>query len=101
MNTKLHVGNIAATATQDELRVLFLPFGNVAEVQLPIDRENGRPCGFAIVTMATPQGARAALLGLNGNGMDQRVLTVTEHVGAKRVLPAPGKRQPARERESQ
>ena len=87
MNTKLHVGNLAATTTEKDLQILFSPHGNVAEVNLPLERESGRPRGFAIVTMATPEGARAALLALNGKEVEGRVLAVTEHVPASKVLP--------------
>jgi RNA recognition motif-containing protein len=78
MNTKLHVGNLATTTTERELQGLFSAHGNVAEVNLAVERESGRPRGFAIVTMATPQGAQAAILALNGKELGARVLTVTE-----------------------
>ena len=85
MNTKLHVGNVASTTTQNGLRALFAAHGNVAEVQLPAEREGGRLCGFAIVTMATPQGAQAAIRALNGKEVDAHALTVTEHLTSKRA----------------
>ena len=78
MNTKLYVGNLASTATERDLQGLFSPHGNVAEVNLPVERESGRRRGFGVVTMATPQGAQAALLALNGKELGARVLTVTE-----------------------
>ena len=83
MNTKLYVGNLASTATEKDLQALFSPHGNVAEVNLPVERESGRSRCFAIVTMATPQGARAALLALNGKKVEARVLTVNEHVSGR------------------
>lgn len=85
MNTKLYVGNLAATTTEEDLLGLFSPHGNVAEVNLPIERVSGRPRGFALVTMATPQGAGAAILALNGKELEARVLTVTEHVPARKA----------------
>ena len=85
MNTKLDVGNLAATTTERNLQDLFSPHGNVAQVNLAVERESGRSRGFAIVTMATPQGARAAILALHGKEVEARVLTVTEHVPASRV----------------
>lgn len=90
MNTKLHVGNLAAATTERDLQNLFSPHGNIAEVNLPIARESGRPRGFGIVTMATPQGAQAAMLALNGQEVQGHVLTVTEHVTDKRVPRATG-----------
>ena len=78
MNTKLYVGNLASTVAEKDLQGLFSPHGNVADVNLPVERASGRSRGFGVVTMATPQGARAALLALNGKELGTRVLTVTE-----------------------
>jgi RNA recognition motif-containing protein len=83
MNTKLYVGNLAATTTERDLQNLCSPHGNVAEVNLPLERESGQSRGFAIVTMATPEGAQAAILALNGKDVETRVLAVTEHVSAR------------------
>ena len=92
MNTKLYVGNLATTVTEKDVQGLFSPHGNVAEVHLTTERESGRACGFAFVTMATPQGARTAISALNGKEMEGRVLTVAEHVTAKRAPPAAGQK---------
>jgi cold-inducible RNA-binding protein len=78
MNTRLYVGNLAPTATAKELQGLFSPHGNVAEVNLPVERGTGRSRGFGVITMATPQGAQAAMLALNGKELGARVLMVTE-----------------------
>jgi len=90
MITKLYVANLASTATEKDLQALFSPHGNVAEVNLPVERGNGRSRCFAIVTMATPQGAQAAMLALNGKEVDAQVLTVTENVPAKKEPLAAG-----------
>ncbi|HWX23369.1 MAG TPA: RNA-binding protein [Candidatus Binatia bacterium] len=94
MNTKLHVANLAASTTERKLQDLFSPHGNVAEVNLQVERENGQPRGFAIVTMATPQGAQAAILALNGKEAEARILTVIGHIPTKKVLPANGQKVP-------
>ena len=78
MNTKLYVANLASTATERDLQGLFSPHGNVADVNLPVERASGRPRGFGVVTMATPQGALAAMLALDGKELGARLLTVTE-----------------------
>jgi cold-inducible RNA-binding protein len=91
-NNKVHVANLAATSTERDLHALFSAHGNVAEVNLPVERESGRPRGFAIVTMATPQGANAAILGLNGKEVEGRVLTVAEYVFARKEPSATGQR---------
>ena len=78
MNTKLYVGNLAFTTSESDLQSLFSPHGPITEVHLPIDRESGRPRGFAFVTMSTPEGAQAAMLALNGTAVGERTLTVNE-----------------------
>ena len=78
MNTKLYVDNLAATTTYSDLMDLFSVHGNVAEVNLPVDRVNGRPRGFGFITMATPEGAQAALQALHGKEIGTRTLTVSE-----------------------
>jgi len=78
MNTKLYVGNLAFTTGENDLQNLFSPHGSVTDVHLPMDRDSGRPRGFAFVTMATPEGAQAAILALNGTEVGARTLTVNE-----------------------
>ncbi len=78
MNTKLYVGNLTYDITDNDLQELFAPHGSVTEVKLVQDRETGKPRGFAFVTMATPEGAQAALQALNGKDVKGRALTVNE-----------------------
>src|SRR5712671_6298681 len=78
MNTKLYVGNLAYTTSENDLQDLFAAHGPVSEVHMPFDRESGRPRGFAFVTMATPEAAQAAILALNGTAVGERTLTVNE-----------------------
>jgi RNA recognition motif-containing protein len=78
MNSKLYVGNLAFTTSETDLQNLFAEHGNVIEINLPMDRESGRPRGFGFVTMATPENAQAAILALNGKEIGGRALTVNE-----------------------
>jgi cold-inducible RNA-binding protein len=78
MNTKLFVDNLAAATTYSQLMDLFSVYGNVVEVNLPLDRTNGRRRGFAFVTMATVKGARAALEALNGKEIESLALRISE-----------------------
>jgi len=72
------VGNLAYTTSETDLQDLFSAHGTVIEVKVPMDRESGRPRGFAFVTMATPEAAQAAILALNGTAVGERTLTVNE-----------------------
>ena len=78
MNSKLFVGNLAFSATENDLEDLFSQHGPVTEVNLMLDRATGRPRGFAFVTMATPEAAQAAIGALNGSSFEGRNLTVNE-----------------------
>jgi RNA recognition motif-containing protein len=78
MNTKMYVGNLPFKATDVDIRELFSQFGAVTDVFLPIDRESGRPRGFAFVTMDTPEAMTAAIEGLNGKDFGGRNLAINE-----------------------
>src|SRR6185503_763202 len=78
MNTKLYGGNLSFDTTQNDLQDLFSQQGPVTEVNLIQDRATGRPRGFGFVTMATPEGAEAAIRALNGAQCGGRPLTVNE-----------------------
>lgn len=77
MNSKLYVDNLAATITDRDLMNLFSAHGNVTKISLPISG-NRRPRGFGFVTMATPEGARAAIRALHGKQVGTRRITVSE-----------------------
>ena len=81
MNTKhnkVYVDNLAAVTTERELEDLFSPFGNVAKVNIAVDRVHHKSRGFGFVTMATSAGARAAIQALNGKAVGTCTLTVSE-----------------------
>jgi cold-inducible RNA-binding protein len=78
MNTKLYVGNLSYNITENDLQDLFSKHGPVTEANLIVDKVSGRPRGFAFVTMATKEGADAAIQALNGADWDGRALTVNE-----------------------
>jgi len=78
MNTKLYVGNLSFDATENDIQDMFAACGPVQEVNLIIDRMTNRSRGFAFVTMATPEGAQAAISQLGGKNVNGRDLTVNE-----------------------
>jgi RNA recognition motif-containing protein len=79
MASKLYVGNLPFTATEDEVRDLFEQDGrSVSTVSLVTDRETGRPRGFGFVEMASDDDAQQAIRALNGTEMGGRRLTVNE-----------------------
>jgi RNA recognition motif-containing protein len=79
MGTKLYVGNLNFSTTEDALRAAFAANGRtVKEVAIPSDRETGRPRGFAFVTMGSESDAKAAIAALDGKDLDGRSLKVNE-----------------------
>ncbi|HEY5867471.1 MAG TPA: RNA-binding protein [Candidatus Tectomicrobia bacterium] len=74
----IFVGNLAFTATADEVRQLFEGYGVVETVRLLTDRETGQPRGFGFVEMLNETQARAAIAGLNGTNLGGRMLTINE-----------------------
>jgi RNA recognition motif-containing protein len=79
MGTRIYVGNLPFSATEDQIRQLFGANGRqVTVVHFVMDRDTGRPRGFAFVEMATDQDAQAAIDALNGSSVGGRQLTVNE-----------------------
>ncbi|MBI3880168.1 MAG: RNA-binding protein [Verrucomicrobia bacterium] len=78
MSTKLFVGNLPFSVTQNDLQELFSAHGVVVEVAVMLDRETGRPRGFAFVTMESAEAAQAAIAALAGKNFQGRDLTVNE-----------------------
>jgi cold-inducible RNA-binding protein len=77
-NTKLFVGNLAFETSELELQDLFATCGPVQEVNIITDKFTQKPRGFAFVTMATAEGAQAAIQQLGGKSVNGRNLTVNE-----------------------
>ena len=89
MTTKLYVGNLNYTTTEEGLRTAFAADGRtVREVAIPNDRDTGRPRGFAFVEMGSEGDAKAAIAALDGKDLDGRSLRVNE---AKERIPGAGR----------
>lgn len=75
--TKLYVGNLPWTATEDELRAVFEPVGPLNSLSIVTDRDSGRSRGFAFVEMDKADASRA-ISQLNGTEMNGRPLKINE-----------------------
>ncbi len=78
MNTKLYVGNLSFNTTESGIRETFGAFGEITDTYVAMDRETGRPRGFAFVTFSKAEEAQAAIEKLNGSDLDGRALKVNE-----------------------
>jgi RNA recognition motif-containing protein len=62
----IYVGNLAYEVSEEDLKGVFAEYGTVKRVQLPTDRETGRPRGFGFVEMESEQEEAAAIEALDG-----------------------------------
>ncbi len=74
----IYVGNMPYSMTEDEVKELFGKHGTVDAVRIVMDRDSGRPKGFAFVEMGNAEEANAAIEAINGTQAGGRALVVNE-----------------------
>jgi RNA recognition motif-containing protein len=75
---RLFVGNLAYSTTEADLRTYFGAVAPPSQVVLPVDRETGRPRGFAFVEFIDRAHAEQAIQRFNGQPYNGRPLAVSE-----------------------
>ena len=75
---KLYIGNLSYDTSEVELREFLAPFEPIVDLHMPIDRETGRPRGFAFVTLSSREVGEAAVAQLDGAELGGRNLRVRE-----------------------
>ncbi|MEK6693905.1 MAG: RNA-binding protein [Nitrospirota bacterium] len=78
MSTKLYVGGLPYSVTEQQLSELFAQQGTVSSAKVITDKFTGQSRGFGFVEMSTAEEAKKAISALNGTQMDGRPLTVNE-----------------------
>lgn len=78
MAVRLFVGNLSYTTTEADLRAYFGAVAAPSQVVLPVDRETGRPRGFAFVEFLDRGNAETAIQRFNGQIFNGRPLAVSE-----------------------
>ncbi len=78
MATKLFVGNLTYTSTENDLQDYFSQAGSVISVNIMQDRATGRSRGFAFIEMASPADAEKAIAMFHQKEFQGRALTVNE-----------------------
>ncbi len=76
MTTELYVGNLSQNTTEDEIRALFEPSGELTEVIIMVDSETGHSKGYGFVQMKNFIAAKEAVARLNGQLLDKHELVV-------------------------
>jgi RNA recognition motif-containing protein len=75
---RLFVGNLSYATTEADLRAYFGTVAPPSQVVLPVDRETGRPRGFAFVEFLDRAQAEQAIQRFNGQIFNGRPLAVSE-----------------------
>lgn len=84
---KLYIGNLSYDTSEAELREFLAQYEPIVDLHMPIDRETGRPRGFAFVTLSSRELGEAAVAQLDGADLGGRNLRVRE---AEERRAAPG-----------
>ena len=92
MAVRLFIGNLPYAATEAELRQHLSVVGEPTQILMPVDRETGRPRGFAFVEFADPAAAQETIRRLDGQPFLGRSLSVSE--ARAREDRGPGDRPP-------
>jgi RNA recognition motif-containing protein len=87
--TNIFIRNLDSEATEEQLRTLFEGHGTVGSVTIVKDRDTGQSRGFAFVEMPSAEEARAAITGVNGIRLNDRILQVNE--ARPRLVEEPGR----------
>ena len=78
MGSKIYVGGLPYSATEQQLSDLFTAHGSVESARVITDKFTGQSRGFGFVEMSTAEEAQKAISALNATQMDGRTLTVNE-----------------------
>ena len=90
MAVRLFIGNLPYGATEADLRAHFAPVAEPSHIAMPVDRETGRPRGFAFVEFADRALAEQVIQKFDAQPFQGRNLAVSEaRAREDRSLPRP------------
>lgn len=75
--TKLYIGNLPYSTTEDDLKTLFADYGAVLSATLITDRDSGRSKGFGFVELEDDQKALESITALDKSAMGDRTIFVS------------------------
>eukprot|EP01026_Neomeris_dumetosa_P063791 TRINITY_DN60607_c0_g1_i1.p1 TRINITY_DN60607_c0_g1~~TRINITY_DN60607_c0_g1_i1.p1 ORF type:complete len:107 (-),score=15.80 TRINITY_DN60607_c0_g1_i1:194-481(-) len=73
----VRVTNLSEYVTEDDLRELFRPFGQIGRVYVAKDKTTGISRGFAFVNFMRREDAQNAITTLDGYGYDNLIMSVS------------------------
>lgn len=72
----IYVGGLADEVNEQLLNAAFIPFGDIADIQIPVDFESQKHRGFAFVEYECPDDAAAAIDNMNDAELLGRTIRV-------------------------
>ena len=91
MPTKLYVGNIPWSQTDQDLELLFAEHGKVVSAEVVLDGHTGRSRGFAFVVMGTEEECKRAIQALDSEEIGGRALVVNHAHRRKNEVARPSR----------
>lgn len=76
MSTKIYIGNLSFSTTEQTLQNLFSQYGKVISVKIIFDKITNQSKGFGFVEMENQEEAEVAIATINGKSLDNRRLRV-------------------------
>ncbi len=80
----IYIGQLPYSVNEAELKELFLEYGEVASINLIMDRFSGRPKGFGFIEMPNNSEADTAIKALNRSMFKGREIKVNQVQPQKR-----------------
>jgi len=94
MSVRLFVGNLSYDVTESDLREFFSPVGPLSTVIIPMDRDTGKPRGFAFIEFSDQAQADEATSRFKDQPLKGRNITINE-ARARESRPGGGAYRPA------
>lgn len=85
----IYVSNLSFRLQDEDLKSLFVPYGEVSSAKVVMDKMTHRSRGFGFVEMADDTAGRKAIAGLNGATADGRPMQVNEAKPRSEATPRP------------
>lgn len=85
---RIYIGNLNYRLRTEELKNVFLPFGEVVGAKIVRDLETKRSKGFGFVEMANEADGLRAIEALNGQDLNGRKMIVTQAKPRENVVNA-------------
>jgi RNA recognition motif-containing protein len=84
---RIYIGNLNYRLRTEELKNVFLPYGEVIGAKIVRDQETKRSKGFGFVEMANESDGEKAIEALNGFDLSGRKMIVTQAKPRENVMP--------------